>query len=111
MAGKTKRAGGKYARSHTTMIPAAAILCSALERVPEVTRISLGFITAGMRVVAIRRVKIVTANETALKLSIRDHISHQEVYIYLASAADKESTVNALKKIATRERMLVTGEV
>ncbi|OGG89195.1 hypothetical protein A3G62_01035 [Candidatus Kaiserbacteria bacterium RIFCSPLOWO2_12_FULL_50_10] len=111
MAGTTKRAGGKYAKSHSTMIPAAALICKALERLPEVTRISLGFITAGMRTVATRRIKIVTANDAALKLSIRDHISHQEIYVYLGTALDKDSAIQALKKIATREHMAVNGEI
>ncbi len=111
MAGKTKRAGGKYARSHSTMIPAAAIVCRALERIPEVTRISLGFITAGMRTVATRRIKVAIANDAALKLSMRDHISHQEVYIYLASADSKAFAITTLKKIAISERMTITGEL
>lgn len=110
MAGKTKKAGGKYAKSHSTMIPAAAIVCKALERIPEVTRISLGFITAGMRTVATRRIKITVVGGAAIKLSVRDHISHQEVYIYVATESDKTSVIAILNKIATKERMQVTGE-
>lgn len=79
---KHARSGGKYGGDHTTLIPAAIVICDAADRCPHVTKISPGFIKAGLRSVnGQRRVKI-TGDGGAILLSIRDNTSHQEVRIY-----------------------------
>lgn len=82
MANKDSRSGGKYSGNHMTLIPAAAIVCDIAHKCPCVTRISPGFIKAGLRSVqGQRRVKI-TRQDSGLLLSIRDNASHQEVQVY-----------------------------
>ena len=79
---KYSRLGGKYGGTHTTLIPAAAVVCDIANACPSVRRIFLGFIKAGLRSVSgHRRVKITEQREMIL-LSIRDNTSHQEVHIY-----------------------------
>ncbi|MEX0930832.1 MAG: DUF2103 domain-containing protein, partial [Candidatus Paceibacterota bacterium] len=82
MSNKDSRSGGKYSGNHTTLIHAAAIMCDIADKCVNVTRISPGFIKAGLKSVqGKRRVKI-TNRAGALLLSVRDNTSHQEVFIY-----------------------------
>lgn len=94
MGQRTHGAGGKYTGNHTTLIPAAALMCRSLERATVVTRITPGFIKAGLRPVAgKRRIKVVIAGPGALKLSIRDNIAHQEIYIYVTNTDDARKVI------------------
>lgn len=82
MSTKNSRSGGKYSGNHTTLIPAATIMCDIAHNCKSVTRISPGFIKSGLRSVSgHRRVKI-TEHGGVLLLSVRDNTSHQEVYVY-----------------------------
>lgn len=82
MSDKHSRAGGKYSDNHTTLIPAAATACDIAHACRDVTRISPGFIKAGLRPVGgNRRIKI-TKDGSAILLSVRDNVAHQEVYVY-----------------------------
>lgn len=106
MAGKTKAAGGKYTGNHTTLIPAAAQLCKYAQRHAAVTKITPGFITAGLRSASgKRRVKIEKAGPTSIKLSVRDNTSHQEVYLYIKSEEDTLGVIDALAADARKEHM------
>lgn len=79
---KHSRSGGKFTGNHTTLIPAATIVCDVADACPSVTKITPGFIKGGLRPVnGQRRVKIIERG-SALLLSIRDNASHQEVYVY-----------------------------
>ncbi len=79
---KDSRSGGKYTGSHTSLIPAAAKICDIANRCPNVTKISPGFIKAGLPSArGNRRVKI-TVSDGSMLLSIRDNASHQEVRVY-----------------------------
>lgn len=79
---KHSRAGGKYGGNHTTLIPTAAVVCDVANACPYVTKISLGFISTGLRPArGGRRVKI-TENGGAILLVIRDNTSQQEVRVY-----------------------------
>jgi hypothetical protein len=80
------RSCGKYSGNHTTLIPAAALVCDVAHECSSVTRISPGFIKAGLRSVnGHRRIKI-TENKGAILLSVRDNTSHQEVYVYASDS-------------------------
>lgn len=95
MSTKNSRSGGKYSSSHTTVIPAAGTICDIVNKCPIVTRISLGFITAGLRSVSgQRRVKI-TEYVGVILLSVRDNTSRQEVYVY---ADDLQKAMVAIAK-------------
>lgn len=82
MSAMEKRAGEKYGGRHTTLIPAAAIICDIANACNAVSTISPGFITMGLRSVnGRRRVKIVDDGGGVL-LSVRDNTSHQNVHVY-----------------------------
>ncbi len=106
MATKTSRAGGKYTGNHTTLIPAAVRLCTYAEKYDEITRITPGFIKAGLPSVSgNRRVKIEQAGPTAIKLSVRDNTSRQEVYCYTRSHEDTVLAIKALTAGARKEHI------
>jgi hypothetical protein len=76
------RSGGKYCGSHTTIIGAASFLTDIAVRQSEVSKITLGFIKAGLPPAhGQRRVKF-TADQGSLLLSVRDNVSHQEIRVY-----------------------------
>lgn len=82
---KDSRSGKKYGGTHTSLIPLAAVICDVAHQSPFVTKISPGFIKAGLRSVGgQRRIKI-SSDKTSLLLSIRDNASHQEVRIYASN--------------------------
>ncbi len=83
MSNKDSRQGGKYTGNHTTLSPAAALLCDIAHNCTNVTRISPGFLKAGLKPAGgPRRVKIID-REGGILLSIRDNTSHQEVHVYV----------------------------
>ena len=79
---KDHRSGGKYGGSHTTVIPAAAFLTDIADQQPEVTKISLGYIKAGLPSIEGKRRAKITERQGNLLLSVRDNTSHQEVTVY-----------------------------
>ena len=101
---KHSRAGGKYTGNHTSLIPLAALLCDIAYTCPAVTKISPGFIKAGLRSVSgQRRVKI-TQDVSGILLAVRDNASHQEVRIY---AIDVAAAILAITRGAKLEHILV----
>lgn len=79
---KNHRSGGKYSSNHTTVIPAAALLTDIADLQPEVTKISLGYIKAGMPSIEGKRRAKITERQGNLLLSVRDNTSHQEIVVY-----------------------------
>lgn len=104
MAKKDSRAGGKYTGNHTTLIPAAALICDIAHVCSAVTRISPGFIKSGLRSVSGKRRIKITEREGSLLLSIRDNTSHQEVHVY---ATDVQAAKLAIARGAQQEHMLI----
>lgn len=85
MSTKNTRSGGKYTGAHTTVIPAAGTVCDIAHKLSEVSKISLGFIKAGLPSVGgQRRVKVID-DKGSLLLSIRDNASHQEVRVFTSN--------------------------
>ena len=79
---KGHRSGDKYTGTHTMVIPAAAILADIANKQPEVTKISLGFIKAGLPSAGgVRRAKI-TERQGNLLIAVRDNTSQQEIAVY-----------------------------
>lgn len=79
---KHSRSGGKFSGNHTTLIPAACIVADIANDCESVTKISPGFIKAGLKSAnGHRRVKI-TDDGSQILLSIRDNTSCQEVHVY-----------------------------
>lgn len=93
MSNKYSRAGGKFSGNHTTLTPAASLIADIAHACGAVTKISPGFLKAGLKSVSgHRRIKI-TDSGSYLLLSIRDNTSHQEVHVY---ASDTRATKHAI---------------
>ncbi len=96
---KNHRSGGKYGPSHTTVIPAAAILTDIAERQPEVSKISLGFIKAGLPSIEGKFRAKITERPGNLLVSVRDNTSMQELTLYTPEPAKTKRTLyRAAKK-------------
>ena len=105
MSKKNARAGGKFNGNHTSLIPLAALVCDIAHQFATVTKISPGFIKAGLPSVRGKRRMKMTKKDGALLLSIRDNTSHQEVYIY---TSDTESTQRAITGEVKKHHVLIT---
>lgn len=82
MSNKDSRSGGKFSGNHTTLTPAACLIADIAHECESVTRISPGFLKAGLKSVnGHRRVKF-TDLGSCLLLSVRDNASHQEIHVY-----------------------------
>ena len=79
---KYSRCGGKYAGNHTTLIPAATIICDIANKCSEVVCISPGFLKAGLPSVNGQRRAKITDVKGGLLLQIRDNTTYQEVWVY-----------------------------
>lgn len=78
---KNHRQGGKFGGNHTTLIDLASELADVAERLPEVTKISPGFINSGTGTGrGERRVKISDAQGGVI-LTVRQNSSVQELRI------------------------------
>ena len=98
MSRKGSRAGGKYTSSHTTVIPAAGEIADIASNCVSVTKISLGFIKAGLPgAKGIKRLKV-TIGDGSIVFSVRDNTSLQELRVYVLDMP------NALKIIRTEAR-------
>ncbi|MGM0482356.1 MAG: DUF2103 domain-containing protein [Patescibacteria group bacterium] len=94
MAKEIKRAGGKFTRSHTSVIPVAVKMVDLLNEMPEVKKISLGIIKAGKPSGGKRRIKI-KKRPVGFLMTVRGNNSIQEISIYTSEA---EKVVEKLKK-------------
>ena len=93
MSNKYSRSGGKFTGNHTTLIPAACTVADIAQDCPSVTKISPGFIKAGLKSVnGMRRVKI-TDDRLCILLSVRDNTSHQELRIYVTDMQAAKLTI------------------
>lgn len=102
---KYSRSGGKYSGNHTTLIPAAAIVCDIANNCVWVTKISPGFIKAGLKSAnGHRRVKISDDGKNIL-LSVRDNASHQEIWIY---ASNRQEAILAIARGARNTGLLIS---
>ena len=102
---KDSRSGGKYGGGHTTLIPAARIVCDEASRSRIITKISPGFITSGLKPVrGGRRVKIIDEGSVIL-LTVRDNTSQQQVRIYSNSI---QGAILALHEIVIHVGMTPT---
>ncbi len=91
---KYSRSGGKYTGNHTTLIPLATITCDIANSIPEVTKITPGFIKAGLKSVSgQRRVKIIDEHKHCIYLSVRDNNSHQEVRVYVTDIQEARTAI------------------
>lgn len=82
---KSHRSGGKFGGTHTTITEAASIICKIAEACRDVTTISPGVITAGLKSVSgQRRVKL-TRQGGVILLIVRGNITVQELRVYASN--------------------------
>lgn len=79
---KNSRNGGKFSGNHTSLIPAAILVCDYLSKCTSVSKISPGVIKAGLSSLGGKRRIKVTDKPPAIFLSVRDNASQQEIYLY-----------------------------
>lgn len=87
--------GKKSGGSHTTLIDAAEPLVERAEKMPQVTKIALGYIKPTPGKTGKRRVKF-TPIQGGIKATIRGNTSIQEIWIYTNSP---EQVQQELEKI------------
>lgn len=97
MSTKTTRSGGKFKGSHTTVIETAGIVADIAAQQPEVTKVTPGFIRAGLRPVGGKRRVKITARTTCLSLSVRENGAVQEIIVY---SDDKQRTIRSITSAA-----------
>lgn len=82
---KYSRSGGKYTGNHTTLVPLAQETCDIACKIQEVSKITPGFIRAGIGSGrGNKRVKITDESKSCILLSVRDNGAHQEVRVYVS---------------------------
>ena len=75
------KSGGKITASHSTVIDAAVPIVEAAEKMPDVSKISLGIIKQAGKGRTQRRIKFLPITG-GWKLTIRGSTSVQEIFIY-----------------------------
>ena len=105
MSNKYSRAGKKFSGNHTTLIPLASIIADIAQACPLVTKISPGFIKAGLKSVSGKRRLKITDKGTHLLLSVRDNTSHQEIHVY---TSDTNAAKRAIAESAENKGILVS---
>jgi hypothetical protein len=96
---KNSRNGGKFSGNHTSLIPAAILVCDYLSKCTSVSKISPGVIKAGLSSLGGKR-RIKASNKPpAIFLSVRDNTSQQEVYLY---SNDPEKTLQTLANFSEK---------
>lgn len=99
MGKKNARAGGKFGGGHTTVVPAAGVIADIAAACSVVTKVSVGFIKAGLpSAKGLRRVKVVSSSSSLL-LSVRDNVSQQELRVY---ASDVDAAKQYILKNAAK---------
>ncbi|MBP9763408.1 MAG: hypothetical protein KBD10_01520 [Candidatus Pacebacteria bacterium] len=96
---KDSRNGGKFSGNHTSLIPAAVLVCDYLSKCSSVTKISPGIIKAGLSSLRGKRRIKMSEKFPALLLSIRDNASQQEVYLY---SDNIERTLKTLENFSVK---------
>ena len=88
------RAGGKITASHTSIIDAALPIVASAEKLPEVTKISLGIIKQVGRGGRQRRIKFLPITG-GWKLTVRGSATVQEIFIYTGEATSTREMLEA----------------
>lgn len=95
----------KLTQNHTSLIPIAVKILKGISKNTEITKISPGFIKAGLRSTSgKRRIKINKLGKNCILLSIRGNTSHQEITIY---SEDIEKTSKTISKVAIKNNIIL----
>jgi len=101
---KSHRAGGKFNKKHTTVIPFAGEICDMLYDVASIYSINLEIITPfkGGGSSGKKRIKIFP-DGFSIRLSVKDNCSHQNIRFF---TNDIQSTIVEIEKILKKNRIL-----
>jgi len=105
MSNKHSRSGGKFSGNHTTLTPAASLIADIAHQCSAVTKISPGFLKAGLKSVNGNKRMKITDGGSRLLLSVRDNTSNQEIHVY---ASDMEVAKQAIAHGARERGLSVT---
>jgi hypothetical protein len=86
------RTGKKITTSHTSIIDAAIPVVEAAERLPEVTKISLGIIKQVGKSRGQHRIKFLPIFG-GWKITVRGSSTVQEIYVYTENAASTKTAI------------------
>lgn len=89
-----RRHGGKITKAHTSIIDAAESLVRAAQKLPEVTKVSLGWMKNGLPPVSVQRIKF-TPIVGGLRIDVRGSCSQQQIFVY---TGDLQKTQADLEK-------------
>jgi len=95
--------GKKYGGCHTTLIDAAEKPLKVVSKLPEVEKISLGFIKTGLRSPSKGMSVKITKETGCILMKIRGNTSLQDVRVY----GDLEVLANKIRHALRREKMQV----
>ncbi|HCJ45733.1 MAG: hypothetical protein COZ27_00610 [Candidatus Moranbacteria bacterium CG_4_10_14_3_um_filter_41_65] len=102
MSNKGHRSGGKFGGSHTSMIPLAEVLVDSIVKYSYVSKISAGYIKAGLSPSnGNRQVKVYDA-KGGIRLRVRDNTSRQDILVCTGNALE---TKRILCETATDKRV------
>lgn len=102
MSNKGHRSGGKFGGSHTTMIPLAEVLVDSIVKHYSVTKISAGFIKAGLPSAnGNRQMKIYDA-QGGMRLRIRDNTTRQDVWVFTKGV---QEITQILERVSLEKRI------
>lgn len=93
MSNKYSRSGGKYSGNHTTLTPTACLVADIAHACSAVTKISPGFLKAGLKSVNGRTRLKITDEGSRILLSVRDNTSNQEVHVYASDMQVAKSAI------------------
>ncbi|PIX90267.1 MAG: hypothetical protein COZ29_00910 [Candidatus Moranbacteria bacterium CG_4_10_14_3_um_filter_45_9] len=102
MSNKGHRSGGKFGGSHTTMIPLAGVFVDSIVKRPCVTKISAGYIKAGLSPANGNRQVKVYDTQGGIWLRVRDNTTRQDV---LVCTTDIPETKRVLHQVASKRRV------
>lgn len=104
---KDSRNGGKFSGNHTSLIPAAVLVCDYIAKCKSVTKISPGIIKAGLSSLRGKRRIKASRKFPAFFLSVRDNASQQEIYLY---SNNVEETLETLKNFCLKNNFNLSFE-
>lgn len=107
---KGVRAGKKYGGTHTTVVPAAGMVADIAHKCDAVTKISVGFIKAGLPSAKGRRTLKIKHERGSLLLGVRDNISYQEIRVFANDFTAATTYIAAAAKEAGLTVTIVEGQ-
>ena len=82
MSNKNHRSGGKFCKSHTTVIPFAGQVVDVVKKISSVSKIQLGLIKSGLKNPRNEGFVKISSDDSVIILGVRGNTSHQQIIIF-----------------------------